>query len=367
MRRARRAVVMVPAWHGQLTVEQLDAQAAAGARPRTDYVELAAELDADVMDMEYMQTRATRTARAVAARVGIVPGQITEAFVRSGQFEQVVARADRLGLPLALALKASRGRRDTVLVSVWLSRRKKAVFLRPGGAHTHLGAVVNYNSVQRDIAHRRLGVPAGKLHHARQPVDESFYRPEDVSPGDYVLAVGYEQRDYPTFLAAVRELDVDVEIAIGSTVLKASGDVTDTFAPLVGSVGERLPERVTVHQQLPHRTLRDLYARARLVVVPLLDVDFDPGVTVIAEAMAMGKAVVVTAARGQRDLVRHGVHGLYVPPGDPVALRAAIRRLLDDPEEARRMGEAGRALAESELTLSGWVRDVAGIARAARR
>ena len=37
-----------------------------------------------------------------------------------------------------------------------------------------------------------------------------------------------------------------------------------------------------------------MYARARLVVVPLHDVDFDAGVTTITEAMAMGKAVVAT-------------------------------------------------------------------------
>jgi glycosyltransferase involved in cell wall biosynthesis len=96
-------------------------------------------------------------------------------------------------------------------------------------------------------------------------------------------------------------------------------------------------------------------------VVPLHDVDFDAGVTTIAEAMAMSKAVVVTRTRGQVDLVRDGENGLYVPPRDPAALRAAIRHLLDNPGEADRMGRAGRAMAESRLTLDRWVRDVAAI------
>ncbi len=48
---------------------------------------------------------------------------------------------------------------------------------------------------------------------------------------------------------------------------------------------------VTVHRQLPHSALRDLYARARVVVVPLEDVDYDAGVTVITEALAMAKPV----------------------------------------------------------------------------
>jgi len=112
------------------------------------------------------------------------------------------------------------------------------------------------------------------------------------------------------------------------------------------------------------RRLRDLYARARVVVVPLHDVDFDAGVTTITEAMAMGRAVVVTRTRGQVDVVRDGETGLYVPPGDPAALRAAVRYLLDHPAEAARMGRHGRALAESRHTLDGWVTAVADVVTA---
>jgi glycosyltransferase involved in cell wall biosynthesis len=88
-------------------------------------------------------------------------------------------------------------------------------------------------------------------------------------------------------------------------------------------------------------------------------VDFDAGVTCIAEAMAMGKAVVVTRTRGQVDLVREGETGLYVPPGDPRALREAIEHLMANPGVAARMGRAGRALAETRLSLDRWVSKVA--------
>ena len=104
-----------------------------------------------------------------------------------------------------------------------------------------------------------------------------------------------------------------------------------------------------------------MYARARFVVVPLHDVDFDAGVTTITEAMAMGKAVIATRTRGQVDVIRDGENGRYVPPGDVAALRAAIQDLLDRPDQADRMGKAGRALVESRHTLDRWVADVAAV------
>jgi glycosyltransferase involved in cell wall biosynthesis len=63
---------------------------------------------------------------------------------------------------------------------------------------------------------------------------------------------------------------------------------------------------------------------------------------VLLEALAHGRAVVATPVGGTPELVTDGVTGLLVPPGDPAALAAALRRLLDDPALARRLGEAGR-------------------------
>ncbi len=361
---ARRNLVLVPIWQGQKPPSELASLAASGERARTDYVALAQALDADVMDWDYFQLQATPAARAIARRLGFVPAQIAEAFLRRNRYKHIVAKADRLGLPLALFFKLARSRRDLGLISVWLSPPKKSVFLQPLHAHSHLKAIFFASSVQMKIAHERLGVPSEKLHFALQPVDERFWRPDGRPAENVICSVGSEARDYRTLVEAVRDLDVRTEVAVGSIVLRTgnvSADLSPSMRPLVSA---NLPPHVEVRQQLDHQALRNLYARARFVVVPLEDVDFDAGVTVIAEAMAMGKAVVVTRARGQRDLVREGETGLYVPPGDPKALRHAIEYLLNDPEAAERMGRAGRAMAESHLTLDGWVGRVVDVMRA---
>jgi glycosyltransferase involved in cell wall biosynthesis len=65
--------------------------------------------------------------------------------------------------------------------------------------------------------------------------------------------------------------------------------------------------------------------------------------TVIVEAMICGVPVVATAVNAVHELVVPGETGLLVPPRRPAQLAAAIRYLLDAPEEAGRMAAAARA------------------------
>jgi glycosyltransferase involved in cell wall biosynthesis len=121
-----------------------------------------------------------------------------------------------------------------------------------------------------------------------------------------------------------------------------------------------LPPQVTLGPCSPSE-LRALYARSRFVVIPLLPSDTDNGITVMTEAMAMGKPVICTRVDGQRDLLEDGVNGLFVPPGDARALRHAIEHLWSRPDECERMGREARRKIERHHSLDGFV---AGVKRA---
>jgi glycosyltransferase involved in cell wall biosynthesis len=95
-----------------------------------------------------------------------------------------------------------------------------------------------------------------------------------------------------------------------------------------------------------------------VAVVPLFENDYQTGISTILEMMAMGKALIVTKTRGQTDTIIDGENGLYVPPGDPAALRTAIERLRKDPAEARRLGANARRYVEEQAGLDLFTRNL---------
>ena len=63
------------------------------------------------------------------------------------------------------------------------------------------------------------------------------------------------------------------------------------------------------------------------------------------EAMSLGLPVVASRVGGLPEFITDEREGLLVPPGDPVALAAALRRLAGDEPLRLRLGQAGAARA----------------------
>jgi phosphatidylinositol alpha-mannosyltransferase len=111
---------------------------------------------------------------------------------------------------------------------------------------------------------------------------------------------------------------------------------------------ERLPpevrSRVLMVGTVPHDRLPAYHAGAEVFIAPALGQESFG--LVLVEAMAAGVPVVASDIAGYREVVRHDVNGLLVPPGDPAALAEAVGRILREPDLAKRLAEAGRARAD---------------------
>ena len=87
--------------------------------------------------------------------------------------------------------------------------------------------------------------------------------------------------------------------------------------------------------------------------------------TVFIEAMSAGKPVITASDGGINDVVKDGVHGFAVTPGDESSIAGALDRMLSDEQARRRMGAAALELFRTELNWDTNARTMLGIFRQA--
>jgi glycosyltransferase involved in cell wall biosynthesis len=173
-------------------------------------------------------------------------------------------------------------------------------------------------------------------------------RVEVVPPGidaDRLGPAGESQRD-PSLVLFVGRLEPEKGPLDAVAVMRAlAGERPGTHGIVVGrgrldaqvrEAAEQAAGVVEVRGAVSDGELRDLYARAAVVLMP----SRYEGLGLVAlEAMAAGAAVVAYDVTGLCDAV--GDAGALVPPGDNSAMAAAAVALLDDP--VRRLELAARA------------------------
>ena len=108
-----------------------------------------------------------------------------------------------------------------------------------------------------------------------------------------------------------------------------------------------LTASVLLTRRVDTSELHGWYEAATLFVHPTL---YEGSSIVTLEAMAHRRPVVASRAGGLPDKVIPGVTGWLVPPGHEEALAGAIARAFNDREKLAAMGQAGRALVESEFS-----------------
>jgi alpha-maltose-1-phosphate synthase len=193
-------------------------------------------------------------------------------------------------------------------------------------------------------------------------IDAELYRPTDddvpliehgIDPRRPIVAfVGRitRQKGLPHLLAAAHHLDPRAQL-----VLCAGAADTPELAREVSDEVERLRAArdgvVWIEAMLSREQIVAILSHASVLVCPSV---YEPFGLVNVEAMACATAVVATAVGGVPEIVVEGETGYLVSfeadgggePRDPDALArdlaGRVNRLVDDPDLARRLGEAGR-------------------------
>ena len=160
----------------------------------------------------------------------------------------------------------------------------------------------------------------------------------------YVLFVGRitDQKGIFHLLEASRRLPRNVQ-----TVLCASApDTPEIEARLRAAVAE-LPSVVWINEMVPLEVVTQLYSHAAVFACPSV---YEPFGIINLEAMACGTPVVASAVGGILEVVEDGITGFLVPPARPDVLAETLRRLIENPELGRHMGEEGRRRVEEKFS-----------------
>jgi glycosyltransferase involved in cell wall biosynthesis len=315
-------------------------------------------LNADVIDQRYLQSL-PRVRRFLYRFLPVAVAQALEAFRLRHRYDVVVSWTDHFALMYALLLKLAQSRAPHVAILTWMAVPKKAFLL--ARVQKYIDRLIVWNQTHKALLVDVFGIAPSRISVLPYFVDQIFWRPIDCVR-DSICSAGDSRRDYATLIEAVRGLPVTCRI--GTRVRPSDqphgGSDCGITAHSLAEI-RPLPKNVVIAPAC-HTELRAIYARSHFVVVPLFRGFRDPGNTTIAEAMAMGKAVICSRINGQTELVKHGENGLLVPPGDPQAMREAILYLLKHPEVAARMGEESRWRAENIFGLDHFVNNIRRIA-----
>ncbi len=114
----------------------------------------------------------------------------------------------------------------------------------------------------------------------------------------------------------------------------------------------KMEDRIELFGAMSQEELFDYYRRADIFALACevqSDGDRDGIPNVIVEAMALGIPVVSTKISGIPECVAEGVSGVLVAEKDPAACANGIAALLDRPEWAKQLGQAGRAKVERDF------------------
>lgn len=264
----------------------------------------------------------------------------------------ILSTVDTVGIPLMLLGRVGRVRPPLVYVAIGLperlaqlrSTRMERLY---ADALARCAAVLAYSAREADdlgawLEARGRPVPVSFVPFG---VDTSAFRPVDEPPEDEVVSVGADpHRDFELLLAVARSLP-QVRFRI---VASAERRLTD------------VPPNVTIELDLPFEEMRRRLGRARVVALPVRENTYSGATTVLLQAMALGKPVVVsrTSAIATGYGLVDGENCRLAPPGDVAAFAKSVSDVLRDELHARALGVSARRTAERILT---WDRYVARI------
>jgi glycosyltransferase involved in cell wall biosynthesis len=274
--------------------------------------------------------------------VGGYGGDFASAFASlraANKADVVLATADTLGIPLLLLKRVGLLRSAVVYTPIGLPERLVLVRRRRLYASALRGArtIVTYSRAEAEWL--RKWIKGGEVVFVPFGVDTEAFRPTNETADVDVVSVGADPR---------RDLELLRSIALRRHELSFRIVATKEQIAALGP----LPSYVSAESDLSLEDVRDRLSSARVVALPVQPNSYSGATTVLLQAMALAKPVVVSRTEAIADGygLEDGVNCRLVEPGDADAFERALLEVLADPGE---LGAKARQTVERHF---GWER-----------
>ncbi len=214
-----------------------------------------------------------------------------------------------------------------------------------------LGGTAAFPALSRTVSAQINALAPGKSEVIPWGPDANFY-PRTTDGGRGLLAVGRTGRDFTTFGQGVSESRAPAKI------ICLQKDVTQQFRRFRANVEILVqPDR----GWMPYAELTSHYASARALAIPLTDQVSIAGLSSLADALGMGKAVFMTRhPLVDLDIESLGI-GRWIDPGDVEGWRNAAEWVDEHPEDVCAMGRRARQLVDQGLNSKTFARQLSSI------
>jgi glycosyltransferase involved in cell wall biosynthesis len=256
--------------------------------------------------------------------------------------------------PIAADLAASLAESET-----WRRRLRWVLFysflIMQGIVSRRMERVITVSKTSAEDTIRAFKLRGDRVRVVHNGIDTGIFKRIDhveKEPNSLVI-VGKAQdknKGVPYLLKAVQMLRDEIDVRV--SVVGNQGSDGGYGTRLVHELG--IADRVTFTGPLEIDELVRLYSSAEIAVTASLYEGFG---LPAAEAMSCGTPVIATKAGALPEVVGGDGAGILVPPADPAALAAAIKRLLADKPLRQKMGEAARKRIEESFSWEIAARD----------
>lgn len=267
------------------------------------------------------------------------------AIFRSAKFDLVIAYEPRIGFFYGFLRKILKIGKPMILFQVILPEYKtfvgKIKFAFEKFSVGGLDILIVNSSFEKDLNKKRFGVDKFTFIplHADPENIFTYSSRED----DFIFTGGGAERDFSTLINVAQEINKKF------TVITFSKSLLSNL---------KIPENVSLYYKVPQEKFIRTMAKAKIVVIPLLPTRKAAGQYMLLQAMALGKAIVISDNPSLRNYVENGKQAILVPPEDPKALKSAIFKLLKDPLLRRTLGRNARLRVREKSSFAKYDRHI---------